>query len=103
MDYKIKVTPLASEDLDEIVTYIVQELKNPTAAVSFLDEVDTCYDHLTSMPYMYEECRDPQLKARKYRRAVIKHYVMVYRVNDAEKTVYVLRFFYGARDYEKLI
>ncbi len=34
MGYKIEVTPLASEDLDEIVTYIAQELENPTAAAA---------------------------------------------------------------------
>ena len=62
MGYKIKVTPLASEDLDEIVTYIAQKLENPAAAVLFLDEVD-----------------------------------------EAGKTVYILRFFYGAQDYEELI
>lgn len=103
MGYRIEMTPLASEDLEEIVTYIAQELENPTAAAAFLDEVDACYEGLETMPFMYEECRDPQLKALKYRRAVIKHYVMVYRVDEAGKTVYVLRFFYGARDYEKLI
>lgn len=103
MGYKIEVTPAASHDLDEIVDYIARELENPTAATSFLDEVDACYEGLETMPFMYEECRDLRLKALKYRRAVIKHYVMVYRVDEDAKTVYILRFFYGARDYEKLI
>ena len=103
MDFKVEVTPLASRDLEEIVTYIAEELENPAAAVSFLDDVDACYTGLAGMPFMYEECRDPQLKALKYRRAVIKHYVMVYRVDEAGNTVYILWFFYGARDYEKLI
>ena len=103
MGYKIQITPLASQDLDEIVTYITRDLENSTAAVSFLDAVDACYESLESMPFLYEECRDPHLKKLKYRRAVIKHYVMVYRVDETEKTVYVLRFFYGRKDYEKLI
>ena len=51
MGYKIEVTPLASEDLDEIVTYIAQELENPTAAAAFLDEVDACYEGLETMPF----------------------------------------------------
>ena len=43
------------------------------------------------------------MKEQGYRRAVIKRYVMLYRVAEEEQTVYVLRFFYGARDYEKLL
>ena len=82
---------------------MTQELDNADAAASFLDEVDACYTRMEGMPFLFEECHDPRLKALQYRRAIIKHYVMVYRVDEAEKTVYVLRFFYGARDYEKLI
>ena len=85
------------------MTYIAQELGNQPAAIAFLDEVDACYEKLETMPFIYEECRNPKLKELKYRRAVIKHYVMVYRVDDVGKIVYILRFFYGARDYEKLI
>lgn len=103
MAYKIDITPLADQDLDEIVSYISGTLENPIAAASFLDEVESCYGNLEKMPFMFEECRDPQLKALGYRRAVIKNYVMVYRVDETGKTVYVLRFFYGAREYEKLI
>ncbi len=55
------------------------------------------------MPLAYEQCRDPHLNALGYRKAVINHYIMIYRVSEPEKTVYVLRFFYGRQDYEKLI
>ena len=103
MGYKIRVTPLGAKDLEEIVTYMTQELDNADAAASFLDEVDACYPRMEEMPFLFEECHDPRLKALQYRRAIIRRYVMVYRVDEAEKAIYVLRFFYGARDYEKLI
>ncbi len=102
MGYKISVTNLAVQDLDTIVEYISGELGNPTAASAFLDAVDACYENLASMP-LFERCRNPRLRDLGYRRAVIKHYVMVYRVAESEHTVYILRFFYGSRDYEKLI
>ena len=103
MGYKISVTDLAVQDLDTIVEYISGELDNPTAASAFLDAVDACYEDLMSMPLMFERCRNPRLRDLGYRRDVIKHYVMVYRVAESEHTVYILRFFYGSRDYEKLI
>ena len=75
MGYKIENTPLAEQDLDGILSYIAENLGNKTAAVSFLDEVDACYINLERMPFMYEQCRDPQLRALGYRKAIIKNYV----------------------------
>lgn len=55
------------------------------------------------MPYLYEQCRDPRLSSKGYRKAVIKHYLLIYRVDEAQKTVYLLRFFYGRQNYETLL
>ena len=101
--YKLEIAVSAQEDLEAIYEYIAVELANRTAAEAFFDEVEKCYDSLIRQPYMYEQCRDDRLRLDGYRRAVIKHYIMVYRVDDSKETVYILRFFYGARDYEKLI
>lgn len=52
---------------------------------------------------MYELCRDPRLHTLEYHKAVIKNFIMVYKVDKAAKAVHILRFFYGRQDYEKLI
>jgi len=101
--YRLVITELADHDLDNIVSYIAVQLANPSAASNFLDAVDTCYQFLQSNPLMYEKCRDPRLEAEGYRKAVIKNYIAVYRINEATKSVIILRFFYGAQDYIKLI
>ena len=103
MGYKIALTELAAGDLDSITKYIAGRLANPPAAAAFLDAVAECFGNLEAMPLMYERCRSARLRSMGYRRAVIKNYVMIYRVTEPKKTVYVLRFFYGARDYEKLL
>lgn len=103
MGYKIALTELAARDLDSITEYIAERLSNPTAATAFLDAVDECFGNLETMPLMFARCRDTRLRSMGYRRAVIKNYVMIYRVAESKKTVYILRFFYGARDYEKLL
>ena len=33
----------------------------------------------------------------------LDQYLMVFRIDEDEKTVYILRFFYGAQYYEKLL
>ena len=103
MAYEIIKTELAEQDLDSILGYMVLSLANPSAAASFADAVEACYSDLEKMPLMYELCRDSQLRALAYHKAVIKNYIMVYKVDEAAKNVHILRFFYGRQDYEKLI
>jgi len=101
--YKLIVSELAHQDLDSIISYIAVQLANPVAASNFLDEVVRCYGYLNSNPMMYSKCNDSRLEKEGYRKAVIKNYILVYKVDEIAKTVSILRFFYGARDYEKLV
>ena len=101
--FSVVVTESADKDLTEILEYITGVLSNPKAATDFLDRVDECYSNLENNPLMFERCHDTHLEAQGYRRAVIKNYIMVYRVEEKENKVIVLNFFYGRRDYEKLI
>ena len=38
-----------------------------------------------------------------YRKAVIKKYLLMFKVDEDTKTVVVYRVFYGAMDYEKML
>jgi toxin ParE1/3/4 len=101
--YKLVVTELAHQDLDNIVSYIAIQLANPAAASDFLDKVDKCYGYLMKNPLMYSKCYNSKLEKEGYRKAVIKNYIFVYKVDENAKTVSIVRFFYGTRDYTKLI
>ncbi|WP_430016628.1 type II toxin-antitoxin system RelE/ParE family toxin [Paenibacillus naphthalenovorans] len=52
---------------------------------------------------MYPKCQDNRLEKEGYRKAVIKNYILVYKVDEGAEKVVILRFFYGAQDYNKLI
>lgn len=97
--YRLVITKLAHEDLDNIVSYIAVQLNNHIAAANLLDEVEKCYDYLKSNPLMYERCHDIRLEKEGYRRATINNYVLVYKVDETLKTVIIYRFFYGAQNY----
>jgi plasmid stabilization system protein ParE len=101
--YKLFVSELAHKDLDKIVSYISIELSNPMAVSSFLDELEKCYSHLKTSPYMYEKCLNKRLNSQGYRRALIKKYLLIYKIDDDLKIVNILRFFYGSQDYIKFI
>jgi len=96
--YRVDVSDRADYELDKILTYIAEDLAAPEAAISFADEVYKCYDRLEENPYTYEACRDTRLNKGGYRRAVIKNYVMLYKIYDHELVI-VHHFFYGGQDY----
>lgn len=101
--YRLVVSELAHIDLDIIVSYLAIQLASPMAATDFLDEVEKCYSYLKSNSYIYERCHDVRLEKEGYRRATIKNYVPVYKVDEVAKAVIIHRFFYGAQDYVNLI
>ena len=101
--YSLFVTAQAEDDLDNIVAYIAQKLCSPSAAGELLYGVEACYENLRRTPYMYGECSDIKLKAEGYRRAVIGSYVLVFKIDEVSKNVLIMRYFYGARDYLRLL
>ena len=103
MDYKLKISEPAYEDLDEILTYIVNELCAPEAAARFANAVEDCYNRLKRNPLMYASADMSELAEKDYRRAPVKNHLILYKVNEATKVVYIHRIFYGARNYIELI
>ncbi len=103
MSYKLIVAKPAENDLADILQYISKDLSAPRAASDFLDEVLKCYDNVSENPLMYALCDNDRLKSKKYRKAIIKNYIMFYRVDEMSNTVYIMRFIYGRRDYISLL
>ena len=103
MGYKIIVTDEANADIDEIIGYIVNSLKNPIAASKLLSEIEDIYDVLKENPEAFAYCNDDYLRGNGYRKIPVKNYIIFYRVNYETDTVYVMRAIYGRRDYVKLI
>ena len=97
--YKLIISALAHDDLRNIISYIATTLCAPEAATRFSDEVKKCYGQLKNNPMIYALCNNARLNKEGYRRAVIKKYVLIYKVDEAEKIVKIYRLFYGAQDY----
>lgn len=64
-----------------------------TCRFHVLGAVEKSYDEIECMPLVCEACNDPHLKKLGYRKAVIHNYIMVYRVDGATETVYIMRLF----------
>lgn len=103
MSYKLIVSKDAYEDLAGIVGYIANELHNRKAAAGFLDEVEERYKRVADNPHIYALCHDARLERMGYRKIVIKNYLVLYRVDEKQKTLYIVRIVYGGRDYPELL
>ncbi len=100
MGYKLKVTEHAQSDLDEIIGYIMLELKNPPAAINLLNRIEKVYEALSDTPQIYALCSKKLLAMQGFRKAVIGGYLMIYKVYEEKQTVYVERFFSDMENYE---
>jgi len=52
---------------------------------------------------MYSLCQDARLSREGYRKIVIKNYLVIYRIDDEAKKVFVMRIIYGGRNYPEFI
>ncbi|MCI6158894.1 MAG: type II toxin-antitoxin system RelE/ParE family toxin [Selenomonadaceae bacterium] len=99
--YELHITAPAEQDLEGIIAYQAEKLKNPEAATAFLDRLEEVYAYLRKNPYIYAKCRDSVLEKAGYRTAQVKKYLLVYRIID--EVVIVYRFFHGTQAYTKVL
>lgn len=103
MDYKIIISNEADRDIDEIVRYIAEILKNPIVARNLLNEIEKSYIQISQAPESYSYCSDKRLRDKGYRKILIKNYILFYRIDYKNNIVYVMRVIYGRRNYTDLI
>ena len=101
--YKLEIMPAAIADQQEAIEYIAKQLQNSVAAINLMDEIEKCYQTLEGNPYLYALSADSTLAALGYRKAIVKRYVLLYKIDDVQKIVRIMRLVYGPSNYaEKL-
>ena len=103
MSYSLYITDIAEEDISASVTYIADALKNPIAANNLLDEIERHEKILGETPNIYPLVRDESLARKGLRYAMIKNYLLFYVVDENSKTVTVIRFLHGRRNWKSIL
>mgnify|MGYP000763990772 CR=1 FL=1 len=101
MTYKIIYTQKALADLDAVASYIKLKLCNISASDRIIENFFGEGDSLASFPTLYPLCNDAFLRAWGIRFVPVKNYLLFYIVRGDARTVYVLRFLYGRRNWQK--
>ena len=64
MKYKLIITEQAEELLDQIIYYIINNLKNRQAALNLMNEIEHVYVNLEDNPKIYAYSEDAFLKSK---------------------------------------
>ena len=98
MEYKVRITEFAEEELKNIYNYIYQNLKEPQIAKRVVNKIEQEIYRLKISPHLYQEV---YIKPRneRYRRAIIGKYIILYKIEENKKEVLIFRIFYGKKDY----
>jgi len=97
--YKIEFTLLAKEDLNSIFEYISQTLGAEQAAKDHMREFETKIMNLKELPGKGSLVQNETLSTLGYRKIHVKNYVVIYSIEELNKTVTILRVFYEKSDY----
>lgn len=97
-NYKIVLTDMAKDDLEETYNYISNNLKEPNIANKLMDKIEKDILKLKQFPFAYSEIHIKP-KNKIYRRLVTGNYVVLYRVEEEIKQVVIFHIFYEKRDY----
>lgn len=94
MDWQVILSPLALDDLEQIVRYVTQH--DPQAAERLGNRL---LDHAESLREVPQR-RGPVRSRPGVRKLLLWPYLIFYRVNEQSLSVEVLRFWHGAQDPE---
>ena len=101
MKYKVKFSPMALQDLDEIHWYISDILCDPTAADRIVNGILDKTDLLADQPEIGTRLLFPSGLDSGYRYLIFENYLAFYRFVPDQ--VYIDRVIYGKRDYLKIL
>lgn len=101
--YKLKFTPAAYEDLDQIYEYISGGLCAADSASRLMENIEKKIVRLQSFPYSCEPVSILALQEKGYRKLIVENYIVFYIVRENDKTVIIMRVIYGAQQYENLL
>ena len=101
--YDLQYLPSARKDMVDVVRYISETLRNPTAAERLAVELIEAGDSILAFPYANPVHMPIRPLKHEYRKLRVHNYLMFYWVEEERKLVTVARVIYARRNYEGLL
>lgn len=97
-NYRVKINPKAIRDLDNIFAYIAFDKLSPHNGKGQVERIKKSILGLKSFPYSHQERIEGRFANMGYRQLVVDNYIVIYRIDESEKTIYVITVQYQGRD-----
>ena len=99
-EYEVIFTKQAHKEIKEIYRYISKALFAENSAWKLMRALNSKISNIRIFPKMY---RKIEIQNKEYRRLVVRSYIIIYRVNEEKKKIYIVHIFYSKSNYlEKL-
>ena len=96
--YKVKLLPRAFQDLDSIYSYIAIEKQSPANAKCQTDRIKNAVMNLAFFPQSHQIRQEGRYANQGYRQLLVDNYLIIFRIHEEEKTVYVVTVQYQGRN-----
>ncbi len=100
-NYKLRFLPIFEDDLNAIIDYIVNTLKNVEAANCLVDDVENAILKRLEMPLSFPRYQSKKQRLHPYYRINVRNFSIFYVVID--NTMEVRRILYNKRDIENIL
>lgn len=96
--YKVKVNPRAIRELDHIYECIANEKLAPENAKEQVDRIKKAILGLETFLQSHQERNEGRYAAKDYHQLLIDNYIVIFRIDEPNKTVYVVTIQYQGRN-----
>ena len=97
--YKVKISPRAASDIDNIYGYIADEFKAIGAAEKHANLLEEAILSLDTMPYRGAERKTGAFANKGYRHLFVKNFTIIYRIDEERKYVIVVTVRYTSSSF----
>lgn len=96
--YKVKINPRAIRELDSIYEYIAKDKSDPENAKGQVDRIKKAILKLDTFPQSHQQHNEGRYAEKGYRQLLIDNYIAIFRIDEANKIVYVVTIQYQGRN-----
>ncbi len=96
--YKVRINPRAIRELESIYEYIANEKMALENAKEQVDRIKKAILNLETFPESRQERNEGRYAGKGYRQLLIDNYIAIFRIDEADKIVYVVTIQYQGRN-----
>ncbi len=96
--FKIQLYPKAFQNLDDIYSYILNEIKEPIIAKRKIDRLWEGIGSLEFFPYSHQDRLVGKYANKGYKQLIIGNYVVIYKIDEQNGVVFIITIQYAGRN-----